>query len=605
MRNCIKCSSLIKCKLPPKKGVRLEENTLIQINRLSVRFGDSTVLKELSLVIGKAQTLSIVGESGSGKSLTALSILRLLPAGAQLSGEILLQAKTKGTNEAAASKAAPIHLNALDMAALQSIRGAGIAMIFQEPMSSLNPVISCGDQVVEAIRSHQELPYKAAKQRVIQLFKEVQLPEPAKTFDKYPHQISGGQKQRVMIAMAMSCSPRLLICDEPTTALDVLVQKEILQLIRDLQKRSSMSVLFISHDIQLVSEISDQIAVLYKGDLVEIGPAQQLLKAPKHPYTKALLSCRPSLYDKGQRLPVVADFLANSASPQPAAALLNQQPASSAITQPTTSLNPILEIKDLNIWYPNKRDFWGRPTGYFKAIQDLNLTVYKGETLGLVGGSGCGKTTLGRSLMGLTPIHSGSIWLDGQPHPAPGVTKAQAATTLQMIFQDPYSALNPRITVGQQIAEALQVHGLCSAKQAKVKVTNWLDKVGLPSNCYDRYPHQFSGGQRQRLVIARALILAPKIVICDESVSALDVSVQAQILNLFNDLKKELGFTSIFISHDLSVVRYISDRIAVMNGGLIEELGPAEKVYHHPQSAYTQSLLAATQVPQTHLLFNQ
>ncbi|GAB3366621.1 dipeptide ABC transporter ATP-binding protein [Arachidicoccus ginsenosidivorans] len=605
---------------------------LVQIKHLSIHFGQASVLRKVNLTIGTGQTLAIVGESGSGKSLTALSLLHLLPSNADLDGEILLE---NAFNDQPSDKHAQTDITFLDALSMQQIRGAQIAMIFQEPMSSLNPVITCGQQIVEAILAHTSITYQAAKERTLQLFKEVQLPEPDKIFAKYPHQISGGQKQRVMIAMAMSCDPRLLICDEPTTALDVMVQKEILQLIDELKQKNNMSVLFISHDIQLVAAIADQIAVLYKGDLVEVGPADQIITRPQHPYTRALLSCRPGLYESGQRLPVVSDFLVilNKPAGQTAAVKTasNESAPDATVTAlgSTTGIQPlkpvqkpenqgaqiksstqstqtrlattaehstILAIEHLQVWYPDTahRDFWGRPTGYHKAIQDLSLQVKRGETLGLVGGSGCGKTTLGRAVMGLTPVHSGKILYKGQNWLQRNGNSASKAQQMQMIFQDPYSALNPRLTIGRAIGEALQVHGKLSSKEVKAMVCEWLEKVGLQAAHYDRYPHEFSGGQRQRIVIARALILRPDFVICDESVSALDVSVQAQILNLFNDLKAELGFTSIFISHDLSVVRYISDRIAVMHKGRIEELGPAASVYHHPVSPYTEALLAAS-----------
>lgn len=611
---------------------------LISINNLSISFGNNSVLHKLNLSIGTGQTLALVGESGSGKSLTALSLLQLLPPHAKLSGELLLGLSPQKANEAMKSvpqadtrenaAATAVDLMQLNKAQMQQIRGAQIAMIFQEPMSSLNPVISCGRQVAEAIMTHRAISEKDARAQVIRLFTEVQLPEPEKLFNKYPHQISGGQKQRVMIAMAMSLAPRLLICDEPTTALDVIVQKEILQLIKQLQQKTNMSVLFISHDIQLVAEIADQIAVLYRGDLVEFGPASRIITQPAHPYTQALLSCRPGLYEKGERLPVVADFLkqlrpepepdtrtavataaAKTVTSDKRTSLLasvdnknkNNKPDEGApapmitkATTPSPTATPILQLQNLNVWYETKRDFLGRTTHYFKAVKDFSLDIYKGETLGLVGGSGCGKTTLGRAIIGLTAIHDGSIVFKDQRWQKEKGQTRRLATQMQMIFQDPYSALNPRIKIGIAIGEALMVHGQWTKKEIKSKVQYWLERVGLQTSHYDRYPHEFSGGQRQRLVIARALILEPDFVICDESVSALDVSVQAQILNLLNDLKADLGFTSIFISHDLSVVRYISDRIAVMNQGHLEELGPAQEVYNHPKSDYTKALLAAT-----------
>ena len=601
-----------------QKDKHHHKEPLVQIKHLSIRFGQTAVLRKLNLTVGTGETLAIVGESGSGKSLTALSLLHLLPPHADLEGEILLQ---NAFNDPNTDLPYLTDITFLDAQSMQQIRGQQIAMIFQEPMSSLNPVMTCGQQVTEAILAHKPVTHGAAKARAIQLFKEVQLPEPHKIFAKYPHQISGGQKQRVMIAMAMSCEPRLLICDEPTTALDVLVQKEILQLINVLKQKNNMSVLFISHDIQLVATIADQIAVLYKGDLVEAGPADRIFRHPAHPYTKALLACRPGLYENGQRLPVISDFLnqpeagttsnKTGAEPEftpqkasPGTSLTSARQTGQIVTgnqkSPQDSMPeakvPLLDIQQLHVWYPDSahHDFWGRPTGFHKAIQALSLQVFKGETLGLVGASGCGKTTLGRAIMGLAPVHSGQILFKGQNWIPKSHQEASRAQQMQMIFQDPYSALNPRLTIGRAIGEALEVHEGLSTKEVKERVCQWLEKVGLSAAHYNRYPHEFSGGQRQRIVIARALILRPDFVICDESVSALDVSVQAQVLNLFNDLKAELGFTSIFISHDLSVVRYISDRIAVMNQGRIEELGPAERVYHHPGTPYTKALLAAT-----------
>ena len=587
---------------------------LLELRELTIQFSGKSVLRQISLSIQSGQTLAIVGESGSGKSLTALSLLHLLPPKADVSGRILLKNIGQDLTDAVLDTSKGddyTDITFLDSRSMREIRGAQIGMIFQEPMSSLNPVKTCGSQVMEAILTHQQKTFgrqkKQAKERayqqVLQLFKDTQLPDPAAVFHKYPHQISGGQKQRVMIAMAMSCQPRLLICDEPTTALDVLVQKEIIQLIRDLQKKNNMSVLFISHDIQLVAATADQIAVLYKGDLVETGPAKQIMSRPQHPYTKALLACRPGLYDKGQRLPVVSDFLKDTPSTGAAVhtPVIPTQGQATYLSKPVikgghphlTSQPPLLEIKNLDVWYPVRYNFLGTPTEYYRAVSHLNLRIQKGETLGLVGASGCGKTTLGRAIMGLAPIHQGDILFDGTHIHQSHLSKKERARRLQMIFQDPYSALNPRITVGAAIGEALRIHENLSAKQLRPIVCQWLEKVGLQADHYDRYPHEFSGGQRQRIVIARALIVQPDFIICDESVSALDVSVQAQILNLLSDLKAELGFTSIFISHDLSVVRYIADRIAVMHGGRIEELGEADQIYYHPDSDYTKRLLSA------------
>lgn len=576
----------------------MEENQFIQISDLNISFQEQSVVHDLNLDIQKGETLAIVGESGSGKSLTALSLLRLLPKNATLDGKILWRAPTapmqEKDNDTVTEPSGVINIPDLAQESLQMIRGHLIAMIFQEPMTSLNPVKSCGTQVAEAIMIHKKQDRKTARRQVIQLFKEVQLPQPEAIYDRYPHEISGGQKQRVMIAMAMSCQPQLLICDEPTTALDVMVQKEILQLIKTLQRKTGMSVLFISHDIKLVEEIADRIAVFYQGRLMELGPCADLMRQPKNPYTKALLTCRPGLYQKGERLPVVTDFLTSKKQQKgPEAQHSEKNPLPAQQPFITNSQSPILTLRDLQVWYPSAHNFWGRPVRYNKAVEKVSFEVYAGETLGLVGGSGCGKTTLGRAIIGLTPIHGGEIrYKNGLLTPALRKPSANARE-IQMIFQDPYGALNPKITIGEAIAETLYVHKILPRNQIKAEVIHWLDRVGLRADQYDRYPHEFSGGQRQRIVIARALALKPSFVICDESVSALDVSVQAQILNLFNELKAALNFTSIFISHDLSVVKYLCDRIAVMNQGKLEEIGPSEQVYYHSVSPFTKALLAA------------
>ncbi len=560
------------------------DQPLLQINDLCVDFSSdglvTQALQHISLTVARGEILAIVGESGSGKSVTSLSILQLLPAPPALyrSGEILFS-HDGHTRDI-------LRLSSLE---LQSLRGRHIAMIFQEPMTSLNPLLTCGFQVMEAIREHFSLSAAEAREKTIALFEEVQLPDPATLFNRYPHQLSGGQKQRVMIAMAMSCDPALLICDEPTTALDVTVQQSILLLIRRLQQHNNMGVIFITHDLGVVSAIADRVAVMYKGQLVEQNTTANLLKTPQHPYTKALLACRPALYSKGERLPVVSDFMGGSSQPVHPSTNISQPPTNNA--QPTT----LLKVSHLSVHYPGKKNFLGRVSTYNKAVDDVSFEVYEGETLGLVGESGCGKSTLGRALLRLTHVSSGSLYYKGEDLLAARGNKLKhLRRELQIVFQDPYSSLNPRITIGEAIAEPLQVHGLVLAsKERKEKVIDLLEKVGLQASHYNRYPHEFSGGQRQRIVIARALALNPRFVVCDESVSALDVSVQAQVLNLLNDLKNTFGFTAVFISHDLSVVRYISDRIMVMNKGRIEEYGPAEQVYHQPQSAYTQRLIAS------------
>lgn len=565
-------------------------NPLLDIKNLSVDFvtDNNTInaLKNINICINRGEILAIVGESGSGKSVTSLSILQLLPSPPAIyrSGGILLTVDSE-----------TIDMLQIPAAQLTAIRGNHVAMIFQEPMTSLNPVFTCGFQVMEAIRLHKKISDGEAKKRTIALFEKVQLPDPAGIFNRYPHQLSGGQKQRVMIAMAMSCEPSLLICDEPTTALDVTVQKNILQLIRELQLQNNMGVIFITHDLSVVSEIADRVAVMYKGHIVEQAAAKELFSSPKHPYTKALLACRPLLHQKGERLPVVSDFMETDEAGNVTEkfGVENQQQRQTPNTKPQT--DKILTVEHLKVYFPATKTFLGNPLTYTKAVDNISFDLYEGETLGLVGESGCGKSTLGRAILRLIDATSGSIHYKGTDLLAARSSQLTALRKdMQIIFQDPYSSLNPRITIGEAIAEPLEVHGLIKgAKERKEKVAELLEKVGLRSDHYQRYPHEFSGGQRQRIVIARALALQPSFVICDESVSALDVSVQAQVLNLLNDLKKEFGFTAIFISHDLSVVRYISDRIMVMNKGRIEETGPADSVYRHPQSAYTQRLIAS------------
>jgi peptide/nickel transport system ATP-binding protein len=563
---------------------------LLQIKNLQVSFhsenGITEAVKNISFTVTRGETVALVGESGSGKSVTSLSILQLVPSPpAAYKGEILF---AENDHEI-------IHLLALKSKKLQSIRGNKIAMIFQEPMSSLNPVMTCGTQVMEAISRHYSISKTEAKKQTIEWFAKVKLPDPPGIFNRYPHQLSGGQKQRVMIAMAMCCNPSLLICDEPTTALDVTVQKTILELIKELQQQNNMAVIFITHDLGVVAEIADRALVMYKGEIVEQGTIRQIFTNAIHPYTKALLACRPVLHTKAERLPVVSDFLTVE---EPVNSKPKEEKNIAALnsTNQNSSSSPILlKAENLSVWFPSKKNFLGKPLSFTKAVDDANFQVYKGETLGLVGESGCGKTTLGRSILRLIEPTSGKIIYNNID-----LTKKKKGELLslrkeiQIIFQDPYSSLNPRLTIGSAIAEPLKVHHLLTTEKArKEKVNELLAKVDLKPEHFNRYPHEFSGGQRQRIVIARALALNPSFVVCDESVSALDVSVQAQVLNLLNDLKKEFGFTIIFISHDLSVVRYISDRIMVMNKGKIEETGPADEIYFNPKTEYTKRLIAS------------
>ena len=578
--------------------------SLLEINNLQVDFvteiGTSTAVKDISFAVHRGEIVAIVGESGSGKSVTALSILQLLPKPPAkfTSGEILFSPGYQ-----------TINLLTQTPEQLRHIRGNQIAMIFQEPMTSLNPVFTCGDQVMEAIQLHQKVPANEAKKKTVGLFEKVRLPDPGEIFNRYPHQLSGGQKQRVMIAIAMSCNPDLLICDEPTTALDVTVQKTILELISELQKTEQMGVIFITHDLGVVAEIADRAIVMYKGSIVEEGTREEVFRHPKHAYTKGLLACRPVLHRKGERLPVVSDFLEfqdsevgrQKAQGERQKAEGKKQEAKqidiSASSYSTLDLPPqtlhLIEVKHLSVWYPSKKTLLGKPKEYVRAVDDISFEVFKGETLGLVGESGCGKTTLGRTLLRLIEPTSGKIIYQGVDLTA--FSKDQLKKfrrNVQIIFQDPYSSLNPKLTIGAAIAEPLNVHQIIKTERGRQdKVVELLEKVNLRSEHFNRYPHEFSGGQRQRIVIARALAMEPDFIVCDESVSALDVSVQAQVLNLLNDLKKEFGFTNIFISHDLSVIQYISDRIMVMNRGKIEEIGPADEVYLRPKSPYTQKLI--------------
>jgi peptide/nickel transport system ATP-binding protein len=557
-------------------------NSLLKIEDLSVDFiSDNSItqaVKNISFDVNRGEITAIVGESGCGKTVTSLSILQLLPAppAKYSSGKIWFSANGDTTED----------LLKKSQKELQNIRGNKIAMIFQEPMSSLNPVFTCGQQVMEAILNHKKNSNQEAKQQTIEWFSKVKLPNPEKIFYRYPHQLSGGQKQRVMIAMAMCCHPSLLICDEPTTALDVTVQKTILQLIKQLQKEQNIGVIFITHDLGVVAEIADKAVVMYKGEIVEQNSVAEICSHAQHSYTKALLACRPVNHQRNERLPIVSDFINESSfgkidgSRNKKQKIKNQQPII------------LLDVKNLSVWFPLKKNLFGKATEFVKAVDDISFEVFKGETLGLVGESGCGKTTLGRALLRLIEPTAGKIIYDGNDLTLKkGNELKSLRKEIQIVFQDPYSSLNSRLTIGSAIAEAMKVHHLFSSRDRKEKVIELLEKVDLKSEHFNRYPHEFSGGQRQRIVIARALALNPSFIVCDESVSALDVSVQAQVLNLLNDLKSEFGFTVIFISHDLSVVRYISDRIMVMNKGKIEESGNADDIYFHPQKEYTKKLI--------------
>jgi peptide/nickel transport system ATP-binding protein len=562
---------------------RYMDRPVLDIQHLQVGFaadGETvTAVHDSSFTVRQGEVVAVVGESGSGKSITSLAIMQLLPKQAKVKGQILFCKNGKD----------PIDLLQCGTSAMNRIRGKDIAMIFQEPMTSLNPVFTCGEQVMEALLLHQAIDRDTARQQTLSLFEQVQLPHPEQMLHRYPHQLSGGQKQRVMIAMAMSCGPALLIADEPTTALDVTVQKTILQLIKQLQQRHNMGVIFITHDLGVVADIADKLVVMYKGSIVEQGAAAEVLRNPRHRYTQALLACRPAIHPKGQRLPVVSDFL----EPGPVV-----PPTVQAVQQPvaTDAVAPVaLSIENLTVRYAAKKQWFGKTQPAFTAVNDVSFAVRKGEVVGLVGESGCGKTTLGRCILQLIRPSAGRILLNGHNIAnIKGGDLRRLRKDLQIVFQDPYGSLNPRITIGSAILEPLTVHGLLpTAKQRREKVVELLEKVNLKADHFNRYPHQFSGGQRQRICIARALAPDPAFLIFDESVSALDVSVQAQVLNLINDLKQAFGFTAIFISHDLSVVRYISNRIVVMQKGRIVEQGDADAIYQTPQHDYTRQLIEA------------
>ncbi|WBA41162.1 ABC transporter ATP-binding protein [Hymenobacter canadensis] len=653
---------------------------ILSVRNLTIDFnshrGNTRAVQDVSFDLHRGETLAIVGESGSGKSVTSLALMGLipLPPGRIVSGEARFQSEALGE----------VDLLQLTDKQLQQVRGNDIGMIFQEPMTSLNPVYTCGSQVVEALRLHTSLSEKEAEARTVELFTMAQLPRPEKIFASYPHEISGGQKQRVMIAMAMACNPAILIADEPTTALDVTVQARMLRLIDDLRRQHNTAVIFITHDLGVVAEIADRILVMYRGRVVEQGPVLDIFTNPQHPYTKGLLACRPKLSVGRKKLPVVADFMRETAEGgfistetdivqvvdglageapdstshnsvettktfpvehsvsrpetpefglETAPGLESGQPLltssgatsgatnspegfvvplplndtatnsaasfnDSGTTRPSATRGttaPLLQVENLNVHFPIRKGFFNRKPEFVRAVDGVSFDIYPGETVGLVGESGCGKTTLGRALLRLVEPTSGSILFEGiDLAQLPAEQLRRRRREFQMVFQDPYAALNPMMTVGEAILEPMRVHNVGGTRQEqKAQVLELLRTVGLTEAQYQRYPHEFSGGQRQRICIARALALQPKCIICDESVSALDVSVQAQVLNLLNDLKREFGITYLFITHDLSVARFMSDRLLVMRQGRIVESGPAADIYANPQHEYTKQLLAA------------
>jgi peptide/nickel transport system ATP-binding protein len=560
---------------------------ILDIKDLTITFQTErevvTAVDHISFSLKKGLTTGIVGESGSGKSVTALSILRLLPSPpAKVTSERMLLFD---------DHSGPVDLQSADKRQMRQIRGKRISMIFQEPMTSLNPVTRCGNQVVEAIRAHREVSKREAGKKALDLFREVRLPDPEGAFYAYPHELSGGQRQRVMIAMAVASNPDILIADEPTTALDVTMQKSIIQLLKDLQARYGMAILFITHDLGLIRQLADDLLVMKNGRIVESGPVSEIFTNPKHPYTRGLLACRPPLGIALDKLPTVSDFMMSDASADKdsfIASLERDENKNKERLDKIYSGKALIEAKQLETTFKG-----GRKRAALKAVNGVDLEVFPGEVLGLVGESGCGKTTLGRSILRLVEPSGGELRFGGLDLMAISRSKMKKLRKdMQIIFQDPYSSLNPMITVGKAITEPMSVHKIGrNYTERKELALQLLEKTGLERQYFNRYPHELSGGQRQRVCIARALAVRPKFIVCDESVSALDVSVQAQVLNLLKELKEEFGFTYIFISHDLFVVKFISDRIAVMKDGKIIETGISEEIYRSPVNDYTKKLI--------------
>lgn len=548
---------------------------VLEIKELSIKSAEDTLVDKLSLQLDTGQTLAIVGESGSGKSLTSLAIMGLLPPGLDVAGKILFQGKD---------------LLKQGEKSLRNVRGKDIAMVFQEPMTALNPTMKCGEQVEELLRKDGRMKSKEAQEEVIRLFNKVELPRPDSIYHSFPHQISGGQKQRVVIAMALALKPKLLIADEPTTALDATVQLGILELLRSLISEFDMSMIFISHDLTVVHRVADQLLVMRKGVVRESGATDKIFQHPQDDYSRGLLACKPTFDTYFERLPVISQY---EGGRRPKLKLLQREHRIDHANK-LQQAKPLLRVSGVNKLFQGKRGLWSRIEAV-QAVKDLDLQVFPGESLGLVGESGSGKTSLGRILSGLEKSTQGKIWFKGKD-----ITRASRADwrklhrEIQIIFQDPYSSLNPRIKIGEAIGEAMLGLKDLNGAQRRKRTEQLLDKVGLGKEHYDRYPHEFSGGQRQRIGIARALAVKPKFIVCDESVSALDVSVQAQILNLLNDLKEEFGLTYLFISHDLSVVKYFCDRLLVLKEGVMVESGISEEVFSSPKMDYTKTLIEAS-----------
>lgn len=554
--------------------------SVLSINNLSISFlsngKENEIIHAISYHLNTNEILGIVGESGSGKSVASLAILGLLPKKISkiTSGEIVFETED---------------LSKISSKAFQNIRGQKIAMIFQEPMSSLNPSMRCGKQVEEVLKQHTSLSKKQIKEETLSLLTKVKLPEPERVYKSYPHEISGGQKQRVMIAIAIACKPKILIADEPTTALDVTVQKEIIDLLKTLQAETQMSIIFITHDLSLISQIANRVLVMYKGHIVEQNTVEAIFKSPQHKYTQALIKSKPSLTQRQKTLPTIDDVMHDTVSKTIITAEMRALNHERIYNKP-----PLLEVINLEKEYVSKSAWFTKPTT-FKAVNDVSFKLYEGETLGLVGESGCGKSTLGNAILLLDRPTAGSIRYKGSDITTLSSSEIRSLRKdIQIIFQDPYSSLNPRLTVGKAIMEPMEVHKLYKTdEERKEKALSILNRVGLNEGYFNRYPHEFSGGQRQRIGIARTVALQPKLIICDESVSALDISVQAQVLNLLNELKEKFGFTYIFISHDLSVVKYMSDQLLVMNKGKIEEIDDADVIYNSPKKEYTKKLIDA------------
>jgi peptide/nickel transport system ATP-binding protein len=558
---------------------------LLSVKDLCVDFntpnGVVRAVNNVSFDIPKGKTIGLVGESGSGKSVTSLAIMRLIPnpPGIISNGQILFEGKD-------------ILKYSEDQ--MRQVRGNDISMIFQEPMTSLNPVFRVGEQISEVLRLHKNMTKKEAWEKSIDLMNQVGIPNPSQKILSYPHEMSGGQKQRVMIAMAMACEPKLLICDEPTTALDVTIQKQVLELMLGLQEKYKMSMLFITHDLGVIADLADDVVVMYRSNIVEAGQTKKIFTGATHPYTKGLISCRPSLHGNPKRLLTVSDFMDEQG--QELKVTTERVQVYEKPYQFSVEKNPILlEVNNVKTYFPVKGGLFGRVVDHVKAVDDVSFTLRKGKTLGLVGESGCGKTTLGRTLLRLVEPTEGSIKYNGvELTTLASDPMREMRKKMQIIFQDPYSSLNPRMTIGQILTEPMKIHKIGSSREEQMtNAADLLFRCGLGSYALNRYPHEFSGGQRQRICIARALAVKPEFIICDESVSALDVSVQAQVLNLLLDLQDEFGLTYIFISHDLGVVSFISDDVGVMNKGKLVEMGPAHEVYRAPKMEYTQNLLSA------------